>query len=86
MEQIAPLKILHTWWFNDKVRLHFSRRLLFILNLQGLFKARLLFFRMPLSKALQPQVFCESNELVQFLLFDLDKPGVEELQQGLQQA
>ena len=86
MEQIVPLKMLSTWWFNDNIRLRFSRRLLFVLNLQGLFKARLLFFRMPLSKALQPQVFCKINKLVQFLLFDLDKAGVEELQQGLQQV
>ena len=86
MQQIVPLEILHTWWFNDKFRLHFSHRLLFILNLQGIFKARFLFFRMPLSKALKPQVFCKSNELVQFLLFDLNKAGVEEFQQGLQQA
>ena len=86
MQQIVPLKILQTWWLNDKIRLHFSRRLLFILNLQGIFKARLLFFRMPLSKALKPQVFCKSNELVQLLLSDLDKAGVEEAQQVLQQV
>ena len=82
--KIVPLNILclTTWSFNCKIRLLF----VLFLSFQVFLKAWLLIFKTPLSKSLKPQVFCKSNELVQFLLFDLDKAGVEELQQGLQQV